>query len=54
MPGDSRRNLLGFNASSMYEQDNLSPIAVDILSFDNFFLETNIAQGMILKGNEVD
>ena len=47
---DSIRDLLGFNASTLYEEYNLSPNPVDILSFDNFFLETDIAQGVISKG----
>ena len=47
---DSIRDLLGFHAITLYEGYNLSPNAVDIPSFDNTFLETNIAQGMIFKG----
>ena len=47
---DSIGNLLEFNESSLYKQYNLSPNPVDILSFDNFFLATDIAQGMIFKG----
>ena len=34
---DSKRDLLGFNARTLYEKYNLSPNPVDILSFDNFF-----------------
>ena len=34
----------------MYEEYNLSPNPVDILSFDNIVFECDIAQGMILKG----
>ena len=49
-PDDSIRDLLGFNKTSIYEQYNLSPNPVDILSFDNYFLECNIAQGMIFRG----
>ena len=48
---DSIGNLLGFNETILYEEYNLSPNAVDILSFDNIFIETDIAQGMIFKGN---
>ena len=47
---DSMRDLLGFNARTLYEKNNLSPNPVDILSFDNIFLECDIAQGMIFKG----
>ena len=36
----------------MYEEYNLSTNAVDILSFDNKFLERDIAQGMIFKGRK--
>ena len=36
---DSIRNLLGFNAGTIYEKFNLSPFPVDILSFgNNFFM----------------
>ena len=48
-PDDSIRDLLGFNKTSIYEKYNLSPNPVDIISFDNIFIETNIAQGMIFK-----
>ena len=47
---DSIKNLLGFNARTLYEEDTPSDNPVDILSFDNIFLECNIAQGMIFKG----
>ena len=43
-------NLLGFNGTILWEECNLSPNPVDILSFDNFLIETDIAQGMIFKG----
>ena len=49
MPDDSIRDLLGFNKTTKFEEYNLSPNLVDILSFDNIFIETNIAQGMILR-----
>ena len=42
--------LLEFNKTTIYEEYNLSPNPVDILSFDNFFIETDIAKGMIFKG----
>ena len=48
--GDSIGSLLGFNKRSIYEEYNLSDNPVDILSFDNIFIETDIAQGIILKG----
>ena len=34
----------------MWEEYNLSPNPVDNLSFDNIFIHTDIAQGMIFKG----
>ena len=50
IPDDSIGDLLGFNKTTIIEEYNLSPHPVDILSFDNIFLECNIAQGMIFKG----
>ena len=50
IPNDSIRDLLGFNKTSIYEKYNLSPNPVDIISFDNIFVKSNIAQGMIFKG----
>ena len=47
---DSIRDLLGFNARTLYEEYTLSNNPVDILSFDNIFIECNIARGMIFKG----
>ena len=47
---DSIRDLLGFNARTLYEEYNLSPNPVDIISFNNIFIETDIAKGMIFKG----
>ena len=49
-PSDSIRSLLGFNKRTIYEEFNLSDNPVDILSFDNIFIECNIAQGMIFRG----
>ena len=46
---DSIRNLLRYNSTTIYEEYNLSPNPVDILLFDNIFLETNLAQGLIFK-----
>ena len=50
VPDDSIRDLLGFNKTTIFEEYNLSPNPVDNLSFDNIFLESNIARGMIFKG----
>ena len=52
VPNDSIRYLLGFNKTTIFEEYNLSPNPVDILSFDNIFLECDIAQGMIFKGRK--
>ena len=49
-PDDSIRGLLRFNKTTIYEEYNLSPNPVDILSFDNIFLECDVAQGMIFRG----
>ena len=49
-PDDSIRDLLGFNTTSIYEESNLSPNPVDILSFDIICFECNNAQGTIFKG----
>ena len=50
-PSDSIGSLLGFNKRTIYEEYNLSDNPVDILSFDNIFIETDIAKGMIFRGN---
>ena len=47
---DSIGSLLGFDETILIEEYNLSPNPVDILSFDNIFIECDIAQGMIFKG----
>ena len=47
---DTIGNLLGFNRTILWEDYNLSPNLFEILSFDNFFIPTDIAQGMIFKG----
>ena len=49
-PDDSIGDLLGFNKTTILEEYNLSPNPVDILSFDNIFIDTDIAQGLIFKG----
>ena len=46
---DSIPDLLGFNARTLYEEYTPSNNPVDILSFDNIFLECDITQGMIFK-----
>ena len=50
IPDDSVRDLLGFNKTTIFEEYILSPNPVDILSFDNIFIETDIAKGLIFKG----
>ena len=47
---DSVRRLLGFNETILYKEYNLSANPVNIILFDNSFIETNVAQGMIFKG----
>ena len=49
---DSIKGLLVFHAITLYEEYNLSTNPVDISSFDNNFLECDIAQGMISKGRK--
>ena len=48
-PNDSLRDLLGFDIVTLNEENNLSPNPVVILSFDNNFLECDIALGMIFR-----
>ena len=50
VPDDSIRDLLGFIKTTIFEEYILSPNPVDILSFDNILIETDIARGMIFKG----
>ena len=47
---DSIRDPLGFNARTFNEEYNLSPNPLDIISFNNIFIETDIAKGLIFKG----
>ena len=47
---DSIKDLLGFNTRTLYEEYTLSNNPVDILSFDNIFIECHFARGMIFKG----
>ena len=49
---DSIRNLLGFRETIIFQEFNLSPNRVDILSFDNIFIHIDIAQGMIFKNRK--
>ena len=46
---DSIGNPVGFNETIIWEEYNLSPNPVDILSFDNILIECDMAQGMIFK-----
>ena len=46
----SIRDLSRFIARTLYEEYNLSPNPVDIISFDIIFIETDIATGMIIRG----
>ena len=46
---DNNGNLLGFDETILYEEYNLSKKPVDVLSFDNIFMHTDIAQEMIFK-----
>ena len=50
VPDDSMRVFFGFSATTIYEEYNLSPNPVDILSFDKIFLDGDVAQGMIYRG----
>ena len=47
---DSIRNLLGFNETILYKENIPSPNPVVIISFDNVFIETDIAHGMLFRG----
>ena len=47
---DSIRDLLGFNARTLYEEYTSSNYPVDKISFNNIFIETDIAKGIIFKG----
>ena len=47
---DSIGTLLGFNEILLWGKYNLSDNPVDIFSFDDIFIETDIAQGMIFRG----
>ena len=47
---DSIRDLLGFYARALYEEYNLSPYPVDVISFNVIFIKTDNAKGLIFKG----
>ena len=49
---DSIKDLIRFYAKTLYEEYTPSNDPVDILSFDNFYLEFDIAHGMIFKGKK--
>ena len=51
-PNDSIGELLGFGKTTIYEEYNISPNPVDIISFDNIFIECDIARGMIYRGKQ--
>ena len=50
VPEDSIGQLLGFSKTTIYEEYNISPNPVDVISFDNIFIECDIARGMIFRG----
>ena len=50
MYDDSIKIFLAFHETMLFKEYNLSPNPVDIISFDNNFIETDIAKGMIFKG----
>ena len=47
---DSLRDLLGFKSKRLNDESNLSDYPVDSLSFDNIFLDCDIAERKIFKG----
>ena len=49
---DSIGSLLGFDNIQLFEEYNLSPNPVNILSFDNIFIECDIIRGMIYRGKQ--
>ena len=54
MLDDSIKDLLAFQAITFHEEYNLSTNPVDVLLFDNIFLECDVAQGMIFKGRKIN
>ena len=51
-PNDSIRDLLAFRPKILNGEYNISDHPVDILSFDNIFIETNVSRGLIFKGKQ--
>ena len=49
-PDDSVPDLLGFISSTIFDEYNLSPLPVDVLSIEKFFLNCDMAQGMMFRG----
>ena len=49
VPDDNIGDLLGFNATTIYEGHNLSLNPVEIISFDNISFECDVAQRMIYR-----
>ena len=43
-------NLVGFNATKLWQEYNLSPNPVDVLPFDHNFLQCDFAKGIFFKG----
>ena len=52
VPNDSTGELFGFDKTTIYEEYNFLPNPVDIISFDNIFIECDIARGMIYRGKQ--
>ena len=52
VPNDNIGELLGFNKITIYEECNISPNPVVIISFDNIFIECDIARGMVYRGKQ--
>ena len=44
--------MLGFAKTTIYEEYNISPNPVDIISVDNTFIECDIARGIIYQGRQ--
>ena len=51
-PDDSIGDLLGFNKTTIFGEYNISSNPVDLLSFDNIFIECDFARGMIYRGKQ--
>ena len=50
IPSDRIGELLRFNKTTIYGEYNFSQNPAEIISFDNIFIETDVAQGMIFRG----